>query len=158
MRRDTDRQWVLAPWHACSALAAVPRQCPRGPSQHHETPCSAGSLSPTEAAIFYYFTLTVTVSKTEKTFSSSQTGRNFCQGSGYKYGRFTLDLWVWQCCGSGMVYPGSRIRIRPLLHPESGSRIRGVKKHRIPDPGSRIRGVKKHRIPDPTVHKNRNEK
>jgi hypothetical protein len=26
----------------------------------------------------------------------------------------------------------SRIRIRPLLHP--GSRIRGVKKHRIPDP------------------------
>jgi hypothetical protein len=28
----------------------------------------------------------------------------------------------------------SRIRIRPLLHPGSGSRIRGVKKHRIPDP------------------------
>jgi hypothetical protein len=41
-----------------------------------------------------------------------------------------------QCCGSGMFYPGSRIRIRPLLHPGSGSRIRGVKKHRIPDPGS----------------------
>jgi hypothetical protein len=30
----------------------------------------------------------------------------------------------------------SRIRIRPLLHPGSGSRIWGVKKHRIPDPGS----------------------
>jgi hypothetical protein len=64
-----------------------------------------------------------------------------------------------------MFYPGSRIRIRPLLHP--GSQIRGVKKHRIPDPTffcikainkfcllipdptiapSRIRGVKKHRI------------
>jgi hypothetical protein len=25
-----------------------------------------------------------------------------------------------QCCGSGMFYPGSRIRIRPLLHPGSG--------------------------------------
>jgi hypothetical protein len=37
----------------------------------------------------------------------------------------------------------SRIRIRPLLHPGSGSRIRGVKKHRIPDP---------------SVHKNRDEK
>jgi hypothetical protein len=42
----------------------------------------------------------------------------------------------------------SRIRIRPLLHPGSGSRIRGGKK--APDPGSgikasRIRGVKKHR-------------
>jgi hypothetical protein len=36
-----------------------------------------------------------------------------------------------------------RIRIRPLLHPGSGYRIRGVKKHRIPDP---------------TVHKNRDEK
>jgi hypothetical protein len=48
----------------------------------------------------------------------------------------------------------SRIRIRPLLHPGSGSRIRGVKKHRIwirplLHPGSRIRRVKKHRIPDP---------
>jgi hypothetical protein len=71
-----------------------------------------------------------------------------------------------------MFYPGSRIRIRPLLHPGSGSRIRGVKKHRIPDPTyfcikainkfcllipdptiapSRIPdpGGKKHRIPDP---------
>jgi hypothetical protein len=36
----------------------------------------------------------------------------------------------------------SQIPIRPLLHPGSGSWIRGVKKHRIPDP---------------TVHKNRNE-
>jgi hypothetical protein len=63
-----------------------------------------------------------------------------------------------------------------LLHPGCGSRIPGIKKHRIPDPtsflhrllthfvnlsririqpllhpgsGSRIRGVKKHRIPEP---------
>jgi hypothetical protein len=46
-----------------------------------------------------------------------------------------LLIYSMQCCGSGMVYPGS------------GSRIR------IPDPGG-----KKHRIPDPTVHKNRDEK
>jgi hypothetical protein len=39
-----------------------------------------------------------------------------------------------------MFYPGSRIRIRPLLNPGSGSRIRGVKKHQIPDP-DRIRNT-----------------
>jgi hypothetical protein len=38
-----------------------------------------------------------------------------------------------QCCGSGMFYPVSRIRILPLLYPGCGSRIGGVKKHRIPD-------------------------
>jgi hypothetical protein len=53
-------------------------------------------------------------------------------------------IWITvsQCCGSGMFYPGSRIRIRPLLHSGSGSRIRGVKKHRIPDPGGK-------KAPDP---------
>jgi hypothetical protein len=42
------------------------------------------------------------------------------------------------CCGSGMFYLGSRIRIRPLIHPGSDPRswIRGLKKHRFPDPGS----------------------
>jgi hypothetical protein len=43
-----------------------------------------------------------------------------------------------QCSGSGMVYPGSRIRIRPLLHPGSGSRIPDPGGKKAPDPGSRI--------------------
>jgi hypothetical protein len=38
--------------------------------------------------------------------------------------------YVYQCCGSGMVYPGSRIRIRPLLHP-------GSDHCSIPDPGGK---------------------
>jgi hypothetical protein len=69
--------------------------------------------------------------------------------------------------------PGSGSDHCSIPDPDPGSRIRGVKKHRIPDPGSdfffftnfvylsririrpllhpgsRIRGVKKHRIPDP---------
>jgi hypothetical protein len=35
--------------------------------------------------------------------------------------------------------PGSEIRDPEKIHPESGSRIQGVKKHRILDFGSRIR-------------------
>jgi hypothetical protein len=48
----------------------------------------------------------------------------------------------------------SRIRIRPLLHPGSGSRIRGVKKHRIPDlTYFCIKAINKFclLIPDPTI-------
>jgi hypothetical protein len=50
----------------------------------------------------------------------------------------------------------SRIRIRPLLHPGSGSRIRGVKKHRIPDPTYFcIKAINKFYLlipdPDPTI-------
>jgi hypothetical protein len=51
-----------------------------------------------------------------------------------------------------MFYPGSRIRT--LLHPGSGSRIRGVKKHRIPDPTYFcIKANNKFclLIPDPTI-------
>jgi hypothetical protein len=44
-----------------------------------------------------------------------------------EYGTGTIP--VQQCCGSGMFYPGSRIRI-PNFYPGSGSRIS--------DPGSRI--------------------
>jgi hypothetical protein len=55
-----------------------------------------------------------------------------------------------------MFYPGTRIQIRPLLHPGSGSRIRGVKKHRIPDPSSFfIKAINKFCLlipdPDPTI-------
>jgi hypothetical protein len=55
-----------------------------------------------------------------------------------------------QCCGSGMFYPGSKIRIPNFFipDPDPGSRIRGGEK--APDPGSRI-------LPG-TVHKNRDEK
>jgi hypothetical protein len=50
--------------------------------------------------------------------------------------RYLYECWsksmlvqiVNQCCGSGMFYPGSRIRIRVFVHPGS----------RISDPGSRI--------------------
>jgi hypothetical protein len=41
-----------------------------------------------------------------------------------------------QCCGSGMFYPGSRSDHWSIPDPDPGSRIRGVKKHRIPDPTS----------------------
>jgi hypothetical protein len=41
---------------------------------------------------------------------------------------FPQSIPLTQCCGSGMFYPGSRIRIRVFVHPGS----------RIPDPGSRI--------------------
>jgi hypothetical protein len=34
-----------------------------------------------------------------------------------------------------------RIQDREKIHPGSGSRIQGVKKHRIPDLGSRIRNT-----------------
>jgi hypothetical protein len=53
-------------------------------------------------------------------------------------------LWCCQCCDPGCFIPdpGSDHCSIPDPDPGSGSRIRGVEKHRIPDPGGK-------KTPDP---------
>jgi hypothetical protein len=73
---------------------------------------------------------------------------NWQPGKSFFLVRYRSVLWIRDVL--------SRIRIRPLLHPGSGSRILGVKKHRIPDPTYFcIKAINKFCLlipnPDPTI-------